>query len=199
MVEICRWPKASFSASLIACMETPRRPAVSRSTLTRARRPPSCASDTTSRSTGDLRSFSTSLADHVETSSASLPTSVYWYCARLTLRADLDVLHGLEEHGEAGCLRCRLLQARDDLVDGRLRCSRGFSVIFRWPALGVGLMALTPMIVTTPSTAGFLRIASVAAACRRSISAKETSGPPSSVAMMRPVSCCGRKPLGTIA
>ena len=33
------------------------------------------------------------------------------------------------------------LQAVDDVVDaGRLRASRGFSVIFRWPALGVVLM-----------------------------------------------------------
>ncbi len=83
MVEIWRWPKASLSASLMACMETPRRPAVSRSTFTITRRPPSWASDTTSRKAGEERSFSVSLADQVATSFSSLPTSVYWYCARL--------------------------------------------------------------------------------------------------------------------
>ena len=67
----------------MACIETPSRPAVSRSTLTKARKPPSCASDTTSRSTGEMRSFSTRRADHSETSSALLLTSVYWYWARL--------------------------------------------------------------------------------------------------------------------
>ena len=48
-----------------------------------ARRPPSWASETTSRSTGEVRSFSARRADQVATSFSSLPTSVYWYCARL--------------------------------------------------------------------------------------------------------------------
>jgi hypothetical protein len=83
MVEIWRWPKASLRASLTACMETARRPAVSRSTLTKARNPPSWASDTTSRSTGALRSLSTRLADQRETSLVLAPTKVYWNWARL--------------------------------------------------------------------------------------------------------------------
>ena len=34
MVEICRWPNASFSVSMMVCIETPSRPATSRSTWT---------------------------------------------------------------------------------------------------------------------------------------------------------------------
>jgi len=67
----------------MACMDTPRRPAISRSTLTKARRPPSWVSETTSRRISVVRSFATSLAAHCATSSVLLPTSVYWNCARL--------------------------------------------------------------------------------------------------------------------
>ena len=86
-----------------------------------------------------------------------------------------------------GMLRHLGLQARDDLSTMvALRLSRGFSVILRWPALGVGLMALTPTTVTTPSTSGSARNAVATVACRRSISAKETSGPASSTAVIEP-------------
>ena len=77
MVEICRWPNASLSVSLITCIEMPSRPAFSRSTLMKARRPPSCASEDTSRSVGFARSASTSWSDHLATSAASVATSVY--------------------------------------------------------------------------------------------------------------------------
>ena len=83
-------------------------------------------------------------------------------------------------------------------VTPALRSSRGFKVIFRCPALGVGLSALTPTTETTPSTSASLRTTSTTLLCSRSISAKETSGPASMTAVMRPVSCDGRKPFGTI-
>ena len=44
-------------------------------------------------------------------------------------------------------------------LTSRRRSSRGLSVIFRWPAFGVGLIALTPTTVTTPSTSGSVRMA----------------------------------------
>ena len=83
MVEICRWPKASLSVSVIACMETPSRPAFSRSISICRRGPPSCASEATSNSAGARRSAAVSLPAHSITSSRSVDTSVYWYCARL--------------------------------------------------------------------------------------------------------------------
>ncbi len=80
-----------------------------------------------------------------------------------------------------------------------LRSSRGFRVILRWPALGVGLSELTPTTVTTPSTSGSVRTASATRSCILTISVKETSGPASSTAWINPVSWSGRKPFGTIA
>src|SRR3569623_2938793 len=79
MVEICRWLKASFSVSLTACSETPSWPARWRSTFSAARKPPSCASEDTSRKIGLRRSSFTSALDHFTTSSRSVPgISVYF-------------------------------------------------------------------------------------------------------------------------
>ena len=72
MVEIWRWPKALLSASLTACMEMPRRPAVSRSTLTNSAQAAVLGLGATSRSTGDALQLLGQLAlDQVETSLAS--------------------------------------------------------------------------------------------------------------------------------
>jgi len=78
-----------------------------------------------------------------------------------------------------------------------VRVARGFKVIFRLAVLGVGFKVLTPTTETTPSTSGSLAILSAISFCKRSISANETSGPASMTAVTRPVSCSGRKPLGT--
>ena len=136
MVEIWRWPKASLSASLTACMETPSRPAISRSTLTIARRPPSWASLTTSRSTGEPRSLSVSLADQVATSLASLPTSVYWYCARLARVLIWMSCTGWKYSVTPGIAGNAGLQALDDLGDGGAariaRLQHDLQVAGRW-------------------------------------------------------------------
>ena len=52
MIEICRWPKASYSVSSIICGVMPSREAVSRSITTRVCRPSFCWSLATSRSCG---------------------------------------------------------------------------------------------------------------------------------------------------
>ena len=54
MVEIWRCPNASLNVSMMVCMETPRRPAVSRSTSTCNRKPSFCASEATSSLAHDL-------------------------------------------------------------------------------------------------------------------------------------------------
>ena len=77
MVEICRWPKASLSVSMTVCIETPSRPAISRSTCTFRRKPLSCASEATSRRIADERSFCASRAAQSPTSFGSVPVSVY--------------------------------------------------------------------------------------------------------------------------
>ena len=64
------------------------------------------------------------------------------------------------------------------------------------PAFGEAFIGDTPITDTTPVTSGSLRNAVSTVACSRFISANETSCPPSMTAMMRPVSCSGRKPFG---
>ena len=77
------------------------------------------------------------------------------------------------------------------------RSFRGFKVIVKRPAFGVGLTGLTPTIETTPVTSGSCRIAASASACKRCISVNDTSTPASDTAVIKLVSCSGRKPLGT--
>ena len=119
MVEIWRWPKASLSVSLIACIETPSRPAVSRSTLTSMRSPPSCASEATSSRRGSWRNCRASLSAHSVTSRGVGAGERVLILRAARPRADLDVLHRLEVHDHAGNRRHRALQAVDDVVDGR--------------------------------------------------------------------------------
>ena len=78
-----------------------------------------------------------------------------------------------------------------------LRSPRGFSVMARRPAFGVALSGLTPTTETTPVTSASWRILSATSFCSRCISANETSVPASVTAVIRPVSCSGRKPFGT--
>ncbi len=53
-----------------------------------------------------------------------------------------------------------------------------------------------PMAMAMVATAGSLATTSPSASCRRIISAKEMSCAASDTPLMRPVSCCGKKPLG---
>ena len=152
----------------MACMETPSRPAVSRSTLHH-------------RAQAAVLGLRDDLAQHRR--GAQLlgelgrpGRDVVGVAADQRVlvlraadaRADLDVLHRLEVDGDAGdgADRCPA-GARRSAVTLALRASRGLSVILRWPALGVGLSALTPTTVTTPSTSGSLRMASATVSCRR--------------------------------
>ncbi len=79
-----------------------------------------------------------------------------------------------------------------------LRSPRGRSVIDMRPALGVALSGLTPTTEITPVTSGSCRTRSEISFCSRCISANDTSVPASVTAVIRPVSCSGRKPFGTM-
>ena len=83
MVEICRCPNESYSVSWIACIDTPRRIAASRSTLTKVRKPFSCWSDATLRSTGTVASLASNFGAQADSSTASVSISVYWNWVRL--------------------------------------------------------------------------------------------------------------------
>ena len=77
MVETCRWPKASYSVSSMACVSTFRREACSRSTSTLTCKPPDCWSEATSESAGLLRNTVSSFGAHSDSSSTSASVSVY--------------------------------------------------------------------------------------------------------------------------
>ena len=99
------------------CIETPSRPACSRSTLTSMRGPPSCASEATSRSAALLRSRARQFVgpfDHLGGVGAGQRV--------LILRAagacrNLDVLHRLEIDRHAGDAGDLFLQPLDDGSD----------------------------------------------------------------------------------
>ena len=64
------------------------------------------------------------------------------------------------------------------------------------PALGVALIGETPITDTTPVTSASLRMMASISACSRCISSNEMSVSASVTAVIRPVSCSGRKPFG---
>ena len=76
--------------------------------------------------------------------------------------------------------------------------SRGFSVIERRPLFVVGLVPSAPMNEATLATSGSCAD-HVGDGARWSsiIRGNDTSGGASVTPMMRPVSCCGKKPFGT--
>ncbi len=76
------------------------------------------------------------------------------------------------------------------------RSSRGFSTMLSRPAFGVALTVPTPTTEETPATSGSALITPATRCCRRDISSNDTEGSACVTAMMRPVSCGGRKPLG---
>ncbi len=178
------------------CMETPSRPACSRSTSTFTRGPPSCASEATSRSAGSPRSLRASLSAHSSTSAASLPTSVYWYCARLE-RVEIWMSWVAWKYTFMPGMPATASFSRAMIASTRaLRALRGFKVMASRPALGVALSGLTPITDTTPVTSASVRMMASTSFWRRCISLNETSVPASVTAVIRPVSCNGRKPLG---
>ena len=197
MVEICRWPNASLSVSLTICIEMPSRPAFSRSTLMNVRRPRACTSEATSRSSGECCSCWARRSPQISTSLVSVPTSVYWYCARLRRVPIWMSCTGWKKTWIAGN-RCDQVLASGSItsVTNGLRSSRGLSAIVSRPALGVAFSVVTPTIDTTPVTSGSWRIASTTLACSFCISANEISCPASVTAVISPVSCGGRKPFG---
>ncbi len=78
-----------------------------------------------------------------------------------------------------------------------LRWSRGFSAMVRLPVLVVAFTVPVPTKLATPATSGSRRTMSATSRWRSAIALTEMEGAASVTPMMTPVSCCGRKPLGT--
>jgi hypothetical protein len=75
-----------------------------------------------------------------------------------------------------------------------LRSSRGFNVMNRLPLLPA--RPLPPITIATEATSGSACTILPSSSWRRFMSAKEMSWLASEVAVIRPLSCCGKKPLG---
>ena len=138
-----------------------------------------------------------SLAAQSSTSFASVPVSVYWYCARLSRVEIWMSCTGWKNTIDAGDRGDRLLQPLDDVRHRRLalvaRAQRDGE-----PA-GIG-RGIDRRHADHRDDAGHLGVLADRAprpsACSRFISVNETSWPPSITAKIRPVSCSGRKPFG---
>ena len=91
----------------------------------------------------------------------------------------------------SGCKRRMIAEASDR------RSSRGFKLIWIRPVLGVMLVPSTPMNDDRLDTSGSLRMTLANACCRSLIAANDTTAGASEMPRMTPVSCTGKKPLGT--
>ena len=116
------------------------------------------------------------------------PVSVYWYCARaarVVIWMSWLARNTAEMPGTvvAACfsrsITASMLEARSSL---------GRKTMVRRPTFGAELTVPTPATETTPVTSGSFSTACARAVCRRTISAKDTVGSASSVAVTRPVS-----------
>ncbi|MNC37400.1 hypothetical protein D3C75_859610 [compost metagenome] len=145
MVEIWRWPKASYRALVMSATLMPRRLAASRSITRNTCRPLSCRSLATSVSSGRCCRASTSLPLHSANSSASGDDRLNWYWVRLTRSSMLRSCTGCMNSriptslSTCGCSRAITWAAV------RSRSPWGLRLINRRPLLSVALSPSTPM------------------------------------------------------
>ncbi|MNF75346.1 hypothetical protein D3C84_574100 [compost metagenome] len=145
MVEICRWPNASYKALVISPTLTPRRLAASRSIARYTCRPLSCRSLATSVSSGRSARASTSLPLHRLSSSASGDDMLNWYWVRLTRSSMVRSCTGCMNRrtptslSTSGCNRAMTCAA---VIS---RSAWGLRLISRRPVLRVLLSPSTPM------------------------------------------------------
>ena len=119
MVETWRWPKASESVESMARAETPRREAVSRSMTRWASRPWSCWSVATSRSSGSCCMAAMSCGDQVSRSSCVSAVRVYWYCVAEERPPMLSSCEELQVELHAGHVGGLGAESIDDRVGGQ--------------------------------------------------------------------------------
>ena len=108
--------------------------------------------------------------------------------------ADPDILHRLQVEGGAGDAREAAAQAGDHHIGGD-----AFALIdvLQLHEHAAGITEPPPVNPTTLSTAGSCCTMSTNAASFSLMAGKEMSCAPTMEPVSRPVSCCGKKPLGT--
>ena len=198
MVEIWRWPYALFSVSLTACTDTPSRAAFSRSIFTNSRAPPSCASEATSRNSGSRPICAASLLAHSVTSAELVPVRLYWNCARLLRVVICTSCTDWNDTLTPGMSPTSFWSLAMTCGAPAARSSRGFSTIVSRPVLAVRLEGPTPITDAMADTSGSRCMVSATRVCNSRIRSNDTLGSAWVTAVISPVSCTGRKPLGTM-
>ncbi len=196
MVVTWRWPKASYSASSMACTGTPSREARSRWISSFRYRPSVCCSVVTSASSGRAFSAAISFGVHSASSLASRLRSPYWYWVRAMRLSICRSCTGCMNRLMPSTAAARCLSRSITWSAEAERSLRGFSTMFRRPVLSVGLMLPLPTKAATLATSGSWRTASLSAIVRAFIAGNEMLASASATPTITPVSCCGSRPLG---
>ena len=152
----------------------PRRYAVSRSKTSFARRPRSCSSLATSRSSGSFCSSATICGAKLSNSSVLGSSSVYWNWVRLTRSSTVKSCTGCmnrvmpETLANAGCRR------RITSLALIFRSSSGLRLMRMRPLFIVVFVPSMPMNEERLSMAGSFRMILASSCCSLDISSKDT-------------------------
>ena len=146
-----------------------------------------------------LRIVATRRGAHVLSSSRLSLTSVYWYCAWL-----------MRPPSRTSCVACKNSVAPGTCASlGRSRAITSSAEILR-SARGLSETNMRPVLLVVPrpppppvkavaaSTAGSFCTMSTKRTILSRMAANDTSCAATSTPAMRPLSCCGKKPFGTI-
>ena len=155
-----------------------------------------CWSDARSVSSGNCLKRFSNLGAQVFNSSRFESVTVYWYCVREerppTRMSCPACRNRLTPCTLASCGRSRVMISSALAVRPS---SFGFRLMKKLPVLKVDELPFMPK----PVMSGSRRTTSASSSMREFIEAKEASCADSAKPEMKPVSCCGKKPLGMIA
>ena len=182
--------------SSINCGVIPYRDAWSRSICSERVEPSICWSVATSRNSLKVLSLSRMLrrpgVEFVESASCK----VYWYCVRDGAAAHAHVLRRLQVEPLRPRLSLASAAAGEMIWSAvALRSARGFKVMYMRPLLSAE-PPLAPIDIATLATSGSACTIAPNCCCSSDIASNDTSCAASEMPVMRPVSCCGKNPLG---
>jgi len=197
-VAIWRWPKAVCSAAITSAALTPSRAVASRSISTCACRPLRCRSEATSASSGRSPSAATVRATHSASSSSSGVDRVNWYWVRLTRSSMDSSCTGCSQAVMPGTRRSSSPSRRTMVLASALRLPCGLRLISMRPLFSVLLLPSTPMKDDRLATSGSASAMAASACWRSAMAPKEMVCGASVTTWITPLSCTGKKPLGTV-
>ena len=173
---------------------TPSRDAVSRSITSDVCRPLSCVSVLTSSSSGSPVSACRIFGSQVRRSLRSSACSVYWYCA-LPARPPTRTSCAAWKYSDAPGSRAVFARRRAITASiDSLRSDSGFRPTNMLPEL----RCPPPVNATTLTTAGSAVTMSAKRCSLTRIAWNEIAWSATTAPPISPVSCCGKKPFGTI-